>query len=78
MARKKKQTRFVIFASPQQHNAPGTFYMANNGSTTDLRFQAAKFLTFDEAKAFAEKNHITLTGPAYIGREDFTESEVQR
>ncbi len=77
MARKKKQTRFVIFAGPQQHTAPGTRYISKNGSATDLRSQAAKFYTFTDAKDFAAQHHIMLNALTYIGQEDFPEIELQ-
>ena len=78
MAQKKKQTRFVIFAGPQQHKAPGTRYISKNGSATDLRSQAAKFYTFNDAEDFAEQHHVTLNALTYIGQEDFPEFELQR
>jgi hypothetical protein len=77
MARKRRQTLFVIFSGPQQHGGPGTRYIANDGTTTDLRSYAAKFYTWEEAKKFAEGKSITLDAAmTYIGQEDFTEFEI--
>jgi hypothetical protein len=76
MARKKKQTLFVIFSGPQQHAAPGTRYIAQDGSTTGRRSQAATFVTFHDAKDFAEHHGIVLDAHTYIGQEDFTAFEL--
>jgi len=77
MAQKNTQTRFVIFDGPQEDKAPGTRYISKNGSATDLRSQAAKFHTFNDAQDFAEQNHVTLNAFTYIGQEDFPELELQ-
>jgi hypothetical protein len=71
MHRPKKQNLFVIFALPQQLKGPGTVYYAEDASITDIKSKAAKFLTFDDAKNFAEKNNIELTAATYIGLEAF-------
>ena len=71
MRRPKKQYFLVIFALPQQLGGPGTVYYAEDASITDIKSKAAKFLTFDDAKDFAEKNNIELTAVTYIGLEAF-------
>ena len=77
MAGKKTQTWFVIFAGPNQQAESGSRYIANDRSTTTLRSKAARFLTYWDAKAFAEMNHIALNALTYIDREYFTDFEVQ-
>lgn len=76
MAKKKKQTLFVIFSGPQQHAAPGTRYIAQDGSTTTIRSKAARFYSWDEAKDFADRMGIALTALKYIGQEDFTDFDL--
>ncbi|MEX5217162.1 MAG: tyrosine-type recombinase/integrase [Nitrospira sp.] len=44
---------FVIFVAPRQHAGPRTTYIAEDGSTTDIRSKAARFLTKTDAKRFA-------------------------
>jgi|KBSSwiStaDraftv2_1062776.scaffolds.fasta_scaffold5374142_1 hypothetical protein len=75
--RRRKQTRFVIFAGPNQHAGPGSRYIANDKSTTTIRTKAARFWTYWDAKAFAEMNQIALSGLTFIDREYFTDFEVQ-
>ena len=65
MAGKKKQTLFVIFASPQTQVADGTCYIAPDASTTMLSSKAARFFSL------ADANHIALNGHTYIGLKDF-------
>jgi hypothetical protein len=65
------QMHFVIFAE-----APGSCYIAKEGSPTMMISKAARFDSFAEAKTFAEANHIVLNGHTYIGLEDFTDSEM--
>jgi len=77
MPRKRKQTLFVLFARPQQHDRAGTRYITDDGSTTTITSQAARFWTFWDAKAFAEVNHIALNALTYIGREDFTDFDMR-
>jgi len=78
MAGKKKQTLFVIFATPKQPAKHRDRYIANDGSATTIRSKAARFWTYWDAKAFAEISHIALNALTYIGREYFTAFEVQR
>jgi len=61
MANKKKQTLFVIFDGHEHHAAPGTRYIAQDGSTTMIRSQAARFYTVADAKHFADQNGIALS-----------------
>ena len=78
MPLKRTQTLFVIFTGPKKHEEAGTRYIANDGSTTTSRLLAARFWTYWDAKAFAELNHVALNALTYIGREYFTDFEVQR
>ncbi|MEP6959205.1 MAG: hypothetical protein ABI980_10795 [Nitrospirota bacterium] len=77
MNEEKRQTLFVIFSRPQLHGEPGTHYISKDGLRTDLRSKAAQFYSFQEAKDFAEHRNITFTALTYIGREDFTDLELQ-
>jgi len=38
---------FVIFAGPQQHGRPGTWYIAKDGTKTEIVSQAAKFYSLN-------------------------------
>jgi hypothetical protein len=77
MKRKPKRTAmWVIFASPQQFKGPNR-YIDSSGSVTHIATLAAKFYSRDEAAEFAKKKNIELTEICYIGREDFTEREIQ-
>jgi len=71
-----KQAYFVIFVGSPQHVAPGSCFIAKDGSPTMMISKAARFDSFAEAKTFAEANHIVLNGHTYIGLEDFTDSEM--
>lgn len=72
----KLKTMFVIFAGPQQLESPGTHYIADDGTVTDIKSRAAKFYSYAEATEFAIKNNIELTAVTYIGQEDFTDFEI--
>ena len=72
---KTKQTLFIIFTSPQSQVAAGTCYIAQDGTTTIMRSEAARFHSFTDAKEFAKENHIGLNGSTYIGLEDFTDGD---
>ena len=74
---KTQQTLFVIVASPQQHVAPGTYYIALDGQPTVMRSKAARFSSFADAKEFAKESRIALNGHTYIGLEDFTDVELK-
>ena len=65
-----KQAHFVIFVSPSPYIAPGSCYIAEDGSPTMMRSRAARFTTLAQAKEFAEANHIVLNTLTYIGLED--------
>ena len=71
-----KKERFVIFDGPKVHDGPGTHYIANDGTSTDLRSRAAKFFSHAEARIFAMEKGITLSPVLYIGIEDFTDFEL--
>jgi hypothetical protein len=66
MGAKMKQTWFVIVASPQQHVAPGTCYIAQDTAPTMIRSEAARFSSFADAKEFAEENRIALNAHTFI------------
>jgi hypothetical protein len=68
-----KQAHFVIFVGAPQHVAPGSCYIAQDGSPTMMLSKAARFNSFARAKKFDEANHIVLNARTYIGREDFTD-----
>ena len=72
-----RQTRFVIFAGSQQYVAPGTCYIAQDGTTTMIRPKAARFYSFADAKESAKEKHITFNAFTYVGLEDFTDLEMQ-
>ncbi|NIA10326.1 MAG: hypothetical protein GWP10_11520 [Nitrospiraceae bacterium] len=76
MSRSRKQNYFVIFAIPQQIKGPGTIYYSKDATVTDIKSKTARFLTFDDAREFAEKNKIELTEATYIGLESFSESDL--
>ncbi len=77
MPQKTKQRPFVIFSGSKQQTEAGMRYIANDGSSTISKSKAARFLTFWDAKEFAEINHIALNAHTYVDREEFTESERQ-
>jgi hypothetical protein len=74
---KAKQALFVIFAGPQQQVAFGACYIALDGYPTVLKWKAARFHSFADAKEFAEKTRIALNGHTYIGLEDFTDVDLK-
>jgi hypothetical protein len=74
--RSKTQTYYVIFAGPPQHGGPGTRYVTADGSVTDLKSKAEKFVTFGDAEDFAKGQGIELTAIRYIGTEEFRTHEV--
>ena len=72
MSRSKTVDFFVIFARPEQFQAPNHYY-AMDGNATSEKCNAAKFDSFDEAKDFAQTKGIELTNTVpYIGRETFS------
>ncbi|HSF67024.1 MAG TPA: hypothetical protein VLA67_06285 [Nitrospiraceae bacterium] len=77
MPGKTTQRLFVIVSGSKQQTEAGACYLANDGSLTFSKSNAARFLTFWGAKEFAEINHIVLTAQTYIDREEFTESDRQ-
>jgi hypothetical protein len=73
------QTRFMIVTGPPQLVAPGSCYVAQDGSPTMMKSKAARFNSVTEVKAFAETNHLVLNARTYIiGREEFTELNGRR
>ena len=71
-----KQVRFVICVGSPQHVAPGSCYIAKDGSPNMMSAKAARFNRFAQAKSFAEAHHIVLNARTYIGREEFADSDV--
>lgn len=74
----KKNQRYVIFDGPEQRKGPGTRYIAEDGTSTDLRSHAAKFFTPTDARTFAERKSIILAELVHIGIEDFTDFDLSR
>ena len=68
--------RYVIFDGPQQFKAPGTRYFASDGTSTESKLKAAKFLTTTDAIVFAKHHNIPIDEPNSIGIEDFTDSQL--
>jgi hypothetical protein len=73
-----KNTRFVIFYGPEHHGLPSTHYLSEDGTPTDLRSKAAKFLTYQDAETFADQKQIKLTDLVYIGLLEFTDRDLNR
>ena len=68
--------RFVICVGSPQHVAPGSCYIAQDGSPTMLGANAARFNRFAQAKSFVEAHHIVLNARTYIGREEFADLDM--
>ena len=77
MKKKKRETRFVIFAEHEQHGGPGTHYISKEGAPTTYLHEAARFHSFTDAEDFAKRHNIKLTAVTYIGREAFSVFELQ-
>ena len=73
IGRKKVAKFFVIFAHPTRPRGPLTKYIDKHGTVTEHKKQAARFLTVDEAEAFAAFNGIE---PTDIHIEYFAESDM--
>lgn len=71
-----KHTRFVIFYGPEQLGLPSTQYLSEEGTPTELRRNAAKFLTYQDAETFADQKQIELTDDVYIGLQEFTDRDL--
>jgi hypothetical protein len=76
MATLLENQRYVIFDGPQQFKAPGTRYFASDGTSTELKSNAAKFFTTTDAIVFAKHRNIQIDEPNSIGIEDFTDSQL--
>jgi hypothetical protein len=74
---KTKESLFVLFTVPRQQVASGACYIALDEYPTVLKWKAARFHSFADAKAFAEENCIALNGLTYIGLEDFTDVDLK-
>lgn len=78
MAKKRRQTRWVIFARPQQRGGPGNRFVAGDGTETESHSRAAKFHTWESAQEFAKEMGVTLDGAMrYIGQMDFSELDLR-
>jgi hypothetical protein len=78
MARKKKTTLYVIFHGPQHGGGRGTRYITKDGTTTEHKSHAATFGTVHDAITFAKEKGIIFDGKKrYLGREEFTDEELQ-
>lgn len=73
----KKNQRYVIFDGPEQRGGPGTRYFSVGGTSTEVRYQAAKFFTVTDAIDFAKRNNIVIGTLHYVGIEDFNDLELQ-
>lgn len=71
MAKRKRETRWVIFASPEQHDGPSHYIAEDGKKVTQNRLLAASFYTHSEAVAFAKEKKITLGAVPYIGQVDY-------
>jgi hypothetical protein len=78
MPKTKKWRAYVIYAAPDQYGRGGvSHYFAEDGSVTDRKEKAARFVTHGDAQDFAKAKKITLDGAMrYIGQEDFTYREA--
>lgn len=78
MPKTKKWKAYVIFAGPDQHGRGGvTRYVAEDGTVTDRKEKAARFVTFGDAQDFAKAKGIVLNDVTrYIGQEEFTYREA--
>ena len=71
------QTRFVIIVGQRPRTGFCTHYLSTAGTRTALRSEAARFYFFEDAKDFAKRLNIALSRETYIGRENFTDSELE-
>ncbi len=71
----KRQAFYVIGAG--RHRTAGPRWITREGMVTTIRSKAARFVTREEAHAFAEAHAITLDGVTRsIDREAFTAFEL--
>jgi hypothetical protein len=82
MARKRHedQSYFVIAASPLPQSGYGGkgLYYDQKGEIISDKCKAATFITWEDAKEFADSHGIKLNGVPYIAKVWFLESEVER
>jgi hypothetical protein len=75
MPRHTQQAFYVIRAS--RHPKAGPRWFTRAGTVTTIRSKAARFVTVEEAHAFAEARAITLNGVTRaIDLEEFTTFEL--
>jgi hypothetical protein len=75
MPRNTRQTFYVMLAG--RHPKAGPRWITRAGTVTTIRSKAARFVTMDEAQAFAEVHAIKLNGiTRSIEREAFTAFEL--
>lgn len=78
MENTNKRSLYVIFEFALPSLKPGIRYIARDGTMTEQKSRAATFGTASEAKAFATEKGIIFDGAMrYIGKEDFTDEELQ-
>jgi len=71
----KRQAFYVIGAG--RHRTAGPWWITREGTVTTIRSKVARFVTREEAQAFAEAHGITLNGVTRsIDREAFTAFEL--
>jgi len=75
MPRHTRQAFYVIFVG--RHRTAGPRWIPREGTVTTIRSKAARFVTREEAQAFAEAHAITINGVTRsIDREEFTAFEL--
>jgi len=73
MPQKNTQGLYVIFDLSRVSEGQGMCYIAKDGTSTERRTLAARFLTFSEAEKFAQEQRIPLDAMRQIVQEVFTE-----
>lgn len=74
--KRRPHIRFVIFFRSQIQAESGPKYLAKNGAFTNIRRHANTFYTLEDAKNFADRNHISLDVQTYIGQDHFSDLEL--
>ena len=75
MLRHTRQAFYVIGAG--RHRTAGPRWITREGMVTTIRSKVARFVTREEAQAFAEAHAITINGVTRsIDREEFTAFEL--
>jgi hypothetical protein len=75
MHRHKRQAFYVIFVG--RHPVAGPRWITREGTVTRIRSKVARFMTREEAQAFAKAHVIKINGVTRsIDREEFTAFEL--